>query len=118
MYRNSVQVSFLSCLVGGLEMSIETTYTQAREHLATFLDKAVQDREVIIVRRRNGGDAAIIAADELASLMETAHLLSSPRNAQRLLAALDQALRGEGRKMTLAELRQEVGLTEDEVGQD
>jgi len=91
-------------------MSIVTTYSQAREHLAAFLDKAVDDREVIIVRRRKGGDAAIISADDLASLMETAYLLSSPRNAQRLLAALDRALKGEGRKMTIAELRQEANL--------
>lgn len=99
-------------------MSIETTYTQARENLAAYLDKAVNDREVIIVRRRNAGAAAIISADELESLMETAHLFSSPRNAELLLAARDRALRGEGRQMTVAELRQEFGLTEDESDQD
>ncbi len=96
-------------------MPIEITFTEAHEHLAIYLDKAVDDKEVIIVRRRNAGAAATISADELSSLMETAHLPSSPRNAQRLLAALDQALRGEGREMTLAELRQEVGLAEDEA---
>ncbi len=93
-------------------MAIETTYTQARENLASYLDKAIDDREVIIVHRRNADDVAIIAADELESLMETAHLFGSPRNAQLLLAALDRALRGEGREMTLAQLRAEVGLAE------
>ncbi len=99
-------------------MSIEITFAEAQEHLAIYLDKAIDDKEVIIVRRRNAGAAAIISADELSSLMETVHLLNSPRNAQRLLAALDRALRGEGREMTLEQLRQEVGLVEDEADQD
>jgi antitoxin YefM len=49
---------------------------------------------VVLVRRRNGGDVALVAADELEGLLETAHLLRSPRNAARLLSALERA-RGE-----------------------
>ena len=33
-------------------MTIETTYSQAREQLKTLMDRAVNDREVIVVRRR------------------------------------------------------------------
>ena len=69
---------------------IETTYSQAREQLKTLMNRAVDDREVIMVRR-SGGAVAIIAADELEGLMETAHLLRSPRNAERLLTALARA---------------------------
>jgi antitoxin YefM len=72
-------------------MPIETTYSQAREHLKSLMDRAVEDREVVLVRRRGGGDVALIAADELNALIETAHLLRSPRNAQRLLTALARA---------------------------
>ena len=43
---------------------------------------------------RGGDDLAVIAADELESLLETAHLLRSPKNAERLLTALFRA-RGE-----------------------
>lgn len=74
-----------------MDMPIETTYSHARGHLKSLMDQAVEDREVVIVRRRHGGDVAIVAADELASLLETAHLLRSPRNAQRLLSALHRA---------------------------
>lgn len=97
-------------------MAIETSYTEARQHLASYFDRAVDDREVIIVRRRKGGkggkarDVAIVAAEELESLIETAHLLSSPHNAQRLLAALSRALQGSETPSTLDELRKEVGL--------
>lgn len=76
-------------------MTIETTYSQARKQLKTLMDRAVDDREVIVVRRRSGGAVAMIAADELQSLMETAHLLRSRKNAERLLAALARARAGE-----------------------
>ncbi len=72
-------------------MTIETTYSQAREGLKGLMDRAVQDREVVLVRRRKGGDVALVAADELAGLLETAHLLRSPANADRLLTALNRA---------------------------
>jgi antitoxin YefM len=46
------------------------------------MNRDVQDREVVLVRRRKGGDVALVAADELAGLLETAHLLRSPANAE------------------------------------
>ena len=55
------------------------------------MDHAVQDRDIVRVRRRQGGDVALIAAEELESLLETAHLLRSPRNAKRLLQALNRS---------------------------
>lgn len=91
-------------------MTIETTYSHAREQLKTLMDRAVDDREVIVVRRRKGGDVAMIAADELEGLIETAHLLRSEKNASRLLAALSRA-RGKSLKPTpLAELKKKLGL--------
>ncbi|EIC31459.1 MULTISPECIES: type II toxin-antitoxin system Phd/YefM family antitoxin [Methylomicrobium] len=91
-------------------MTIETTYSQAREQLKTLMDRAVDDHEVIVVRRRSGGAVAMIAADELESLLETAHLLRSPKNAERLLIALARA-RSENRAPTsLADLEQEMGI--------
>jgi antitoxin YefM len=69
-------------------MTIETTYTQARANLARLLDRVIADREIIIIERRDKEAVALIAADELSSLLEVAHLLRSPANAQRLLTAL------------------------------
>jgi antitoxin YefM len=91
-------------------MAVETTYTALRERLAGFLDRVIDDREVVIVRRRGARDVAIIAADELSSLMETAYLLRSPKNAQRLMESLRELERGGGEAMALEELRQSVGL--------
>jgi len=64
------------------------------------------------MRRRGAEDVALIAADELASLLETSHLLRSPRNAERLLTALARARRGEGVPLAVEKLRREVGLDE------
>lgn len=91
-------------------MAVETTYTNLRQGLASFLKKVAEDQEVVIVRRRDAKDVALIPAEELAGLMETAHLLRSPRNAQRLLAALRQAQRGTGKRETVEDLREEMGL--------
>lgn len=89
---------------------IETTYTQARARLASLFDRVTRDRETVIIRRRNADAVALISADELASLTETAHLLRSPKNAERLLSALARSRRDEGEPETVEELRRNLGL--------
>jgi antitoxin YefM len=91
-------------------MPVETTYTALREKLAGFLDRVTDDNEVVIVRRRGGRDVALIPADELSSIMETAHLLRSPKNAERLLESFRELERGGGDVVDLDELRRSVGL--------
>lgn len=71
-------------------MAIQATYTSARANLSKLCDEVIDNREVVIINRRGFDDVALIAASELASLAETAHLLRSPRNAKRLLAALNR----------------------------
>ena len=53
---------------------------------------------------------ALIPADELAGLMETAHLLRSPRNAERLLAALARSRRSEGATESIDDLKEALGI--------
>lgn len=89
---------------------VQTTYSEARAKLAELWDRVTQDRETVIIKRRGAPDVALIAADELASLKEAAYLLRSPANAARLLAALEDARAGKGRRMTIEDLRREVGL--------
>lgn len=93
-------------------MSVQVTYTEARARLAGLWDKVTDDREVVIITRRGAEAVALIAADELAGLQETAHLLRSPKNAQWLLAALRQALEGEGTPVSVEHLRRDLGLDE------
>ncbi len=72
-------------------MAIETTYTKARATLKALLDEVAENGEQVIIHRRDREDVALIAADELRGLIETVHLLRSPKNAQRLMAALRRA---------------------------
>lgn len=91
-------------------MTIQTTYTQARAGLAKLLDQVTHNREVVIIQRRGEEEIAMIAASELESLMETAYLLRSPANADRLLTALGRALKNDVQPLSLNDLRLEVEL--------
>jgi antitoxin YefM len=91
----------------------ETTYTNLRQTLASVLDRVANDHEVVIVSRKGRKKVAMVPADELAGLMETAHLLRSPKNAQRLLTALRRAMGRKGKLEPLEKLRREMGLAQD-----
>jgi antitoxin YefM len=91
-------------------MTVEFTYTSAREQLASLLDRVTKDREVVIIQRRGSEDVAMISADELASLTETAYLMRSAQNAERILSALARALKNEGQPQSIESLRHEVRL--------
>jgi len=91
-------------------MAIRTTYTAARERFADLWRRVEEDRETVVITRRGHADVALVAADELSGLLETAHLLRSPANARRLLTALQQALTDRGNVRSVAELKRELGL--------
>jgi antitoxin YefM len=93
-------------------MPIETTYTHARANLAALCDQVAQSREPVIIHRRGAADVALVDAAELRSLTETAHLLRSPRNAQRLIAALLRASEQDLPVETIEVLRREFQLGE------
>jgi antitoxin YefM len=91
-------------------MAVETSYTKLRDQLASVLNRVVEDQEVVIVKRRGAKDVALVPAAELSSLMETAHLLRSPKNAERLLRTLRRAERRAGKPESPDKLRREMGL--------
>jgi antitoxin YefM len=91
-------------------MAHRTTYTAARANFASLCDRVTDDREVIIINRRNSRDVALVAADELSGLLETAHLLRSPKNARRLLTALNRAKTNKSKAQSVEKLRREMGF--------
>jgi antitoxin YefM len=93
-------------------MAMETSYTSLRENLSSVLDRVFDDQEIVIVRRKGAKDVALVPAGELAGLLETAHLLRSPRNATRLLTALRRAELGKGKPETVDQLRREIQVGE------
>jgi len=94
-------------------MAIHTSYTNLRENLASLLDEVENNRETLIVQRRGHEDIIIIAADDYHGLEETAYLLRSPRNAERLLSAFADAKAGKYTPMTVEDLKRTVGFDDE-----
>ncbi len=91
-------------------MALRTTYTNARANFAKLCSQVTANREIVVVNRRGSEDVALIAAAELRRLLETAHLLRSPRNVRRLLTALRRAQSRRGKATPVEKLRREFGL--------
>ena len=79
------------------------TYSESRARYAETLDAVVNDREEVIITRAGHEAVVIVSLDDYQALKETAHLLRSPANARRLLAAIDRLEDGEGVVRDLAE---------------
>ena len=91
-------------------MAIQTTYSNARANFALLLDQVTDQQEIVIISRRGSDDVALVAVSELSSLLETAHLLRSPKNAQRILTALKRAMGKKLKPQGIERLREEIGL--------
>ena len=91
-------------------MTTQVTYTEARGNLAQILSKVSSNNEVVVIKRRDAENVALISEKELKGLVETSHLLRSPKNAQRLLNAINSALNETTKANSLDELKVEFGL--------
>ncbi|PMR67266.1 type II toxin-antitoxin system prevent-host-death family antitoxin [Halomonas heilongjiangensis] len=72
------------------------TYTHFRSHLAKILDRVNDDHVPVLITRQNGKPAIVMSVEDFKSYEETAYLMASPRNAQRLNEAIAEVARGEG----------------------
>lgn len=91
-------------------MPIQPTYSNARNNLASLLEQVTDEQEIVVINRRGREDVALVSASELSSLIETAHLLRSPKNAQRLLKALLRAQAKTQKPQSLERLREEFSI--------
>jgi antitoxin YefM len=99
-----------------------TSPTDARNDFFNLLDLVVENHQVYIINRRDAENVALIAESDLVSLVETVYLLRSsqtlaqpsPENARRLLDAIEESKTGKIQSQTIAELRQELGIDQEE----
>ena len=77
------------------------SYTNFRQHLALFLDRAEQDCEEIVVTRDKGRKSIVLSLEEYESLQETAYLLSSQKNRTHLEKSLRAMRLGKTIQVTL-----------------
>ncbi len=73
---------------------LAANYTELRKGLKEFLDTVEEDHETLIIKRGSGKGAVIISLEEYNSMMETLHLLSSRKNAERLYESIEQMKAG------------------------
>ncbi|MCW2132395.1 type II toxin-antitoxin system Phd/YefM family antitoxin [Arthrobacter sp. VKM Ac-2550] len=71
------------------------TYAELKADHEAILDSVVDNREEVVIRRRDKDPVVILALDDYESLKETAYLLRTPENARRLLRSIDNLESGE-----------------------
>lgn len=79
------------------------SYTESRRRYAEVLGSVTDDREEVIVTRAGHEPVVMVALDEYNALLETAHLMRSPANAERVLAAIQRLDAGEGQEHPMVE---------------
>jgi antitoxin YefM len=65
-------------------------FSEARNRLKSVLDQVVDDSDCTIISRRDAEDAVVMSLDYFNALMETVHLLKSPKNAAHLAKSIAQ----------------------------
>ncbi|MDA0322429.1 MAG: type II toxin-antitoxin system prevent-host-death family antitoxin [Verrucomicrobia bacterium] len=78
------------------------TYTEAREKLSETINRVCEDHDPWVITKRRDKAVVMISLEDYESLVETSHLLKSPRNARRLLESIEEIEKGKGRKRKLA----------------
>lgn len=69
---------------------IAANFSEFRAELKRYLDSVEDDNETLIIKRKTGKGAVLISLDEYNSIMETLHILSSKKNANRLRESIEQ----------------------------
>lgn len=72
------------------------SYSEARENLKSVIDQVVADHAPIAITRQRGEGAVLVSESDWASIEETLYLLRSPKNAARLLGAIERLNAGKG----------------------
>ncbi|MFC6841841.1 type II toxin-antitoxin system Phd/YefM family antitoxin [Xanthomonas theicola] len=79
------------------------TYTAARASLADTMDRVINDHEPVIITRNSQQSVVMLSLEDYKAMEETAYLLRSPKNAQRLLRSIAQLEAGNGQVREPAE---------------
>jgi antitoxin YefM len=70
-------------------------YSEFRAGLKASLDSVSQDNEIVIINRPKNENVVLISLKEYNAIQETLHLMSSAKNRDRLLAAIERDKAGE-----------------------
>lgn len=82
---------------------VAINYSELRNNLKAMMDSTCDNHEPIIVNRKNHGDVVMVSLEDYQSLQETAYLLKSPKNAQRIYESVESFKKGGGTERELIE---------------
>ncbi len=77
------------------------SYTAFRTNLARTLDKVNENHKPVLITRQNGKPAVLISLEDFQSYEETAYLIASPKNSERLNEAISQVEAGNAKQHAL-----------------
>lgn len=80
------------------------SFTDLRKNLADAMDKVLSDKNPLVITRQNSEPMVLISLKDFNAYEETAHLLSSPANAQRLRRSIADAKAGRAKERDLIEV--------------
>jgi antitoxin YefM len=83
---------------------ITANYTEFRSKLKEYIDDVEMNNETLIIKRKSGPGTVLISLEDYNSLIETVHLLSSKKNAQRLFESFEQREAGQMKSLDANEL--------------
>ena len=83
---------------------IATNYTNYRANLKTYLDKAKNDYETIVVTTKEG-NVVVLSEEEYNNLTENLFIMSNPELVKRLNKSIQQLVKGDVVEVTLDDLK-------------
>jgi antitoxin YefM len=99
-YLESVDASYLSNILDNMNA---ITYSYAREKLSSTITDVCLNHDPIIITKKGTDAVVMISLEDFELMQETTYLLKSPKNAKRLLEAIEQLTAGKGTPRELSE---------------
>jgi antitoxin YefM len=79
------------------------SYSDTRANLKEVMDRVAEDRAPVVVTRQKAESIVLVSLADWHAMEETIHLLSSPKNAERLRKSIAQLDAGQGAERALIE---------------
>ena len=86
---------------------LAVNYTNFRENLKDYMDKATDDYETMIVTRKNNKNVVMISEESYYNLMENVYVMGNKSNYDWLMESKEQLESGKYTKHDLIEVQDE-----------
>ena len=83
---------------------IATNYSEVRNNLKAYCDKATKDYETIIITRKNNENVVLMSEEEYNNLMENLYIRSNLKYYQKLVESIKEVEKGNVKEHDLVEV--------------